>query len=187
MFPCKCKVFVKKQQRWFWGSLSGVCGSALALGSRQCLRAVWPLPSCKTGIQNRELTCTKMSKKSVLIYPESSAGRWWPYWLSWQMIYQQKRFPLSLVSAVASVLSYSTELQFQFRFSNFIPINPLNFPVNYWKSPKVRIRDNKRRRNQTFEEKDLPALLYVVVYLFWCALGRLVLLLELTSLPRIFY
>ena len=103
------------------------------------------------------------------------------------MAYQQKCFPLFLVSAVGSVLPYSTELWSLFRFSDFIPIIPLDFPVSFWKSPKVDICNNRRSNSQTSEEDDLPALLCVIVDLFWCALGRPVLLLELTSLPHVLY
>lgn len=79
----------------------------------------------------------------------------------------QKYFPLSLTSEMDLVNSDIMELWSWFRFSDFIPIIPLDFPVNFWKSPEVNICDSKRSNNHVSEE-DLPALLCVIFYLFWC-------------------
>lgn len=48
------------------------------------------------------------------------------------MIYQQKCFPPFPGFSSGSVLSYGTELWSPIRFSDFIPINPLDFTVNCW-------------------------------------------------------
>lgn len=77
----------------------------------------------------------------------------------------QKCFPLSLASGMGSVNSYIMELWSLFGFSDFIPIIPLDSPVNFWKSPKVNIRDKKRNINQISEE-DLLALLCVIFLSF---------------------
>lgn len=95
-----------------------------------------------------------------------------------------KCFPLSLASAVGSVVSYCTELWFLCRFSDFIPIISFDFLVFFCKSPKIS--DNKRSNTQASEE-DLPAILSVIVHLFWCALMLLLKLISLLHCPHVIY
>lgn len=94
---------------------------------------------------------------------------WYPC-LPWQMTDCQKCSPLSLASGMGLVNSCSMELWFLFGSSDFIPIIPLDSPVNVWISIKVNICDNKRSNNQTW--RNLPALLCLIFYVFWCTLGR---------------
>lgn len=62
------------------------------------------------------------------------------------------------------VNSCSMELWFLFGSSDFIPIIPLDSPVNVWISIKVNICDNKWSNNQTSEEIYL--LFFVLFFMF---------------------